>query len=99
MGQDVGQLVDPGLDLALLFLGCVVAAVLPQVPLIPRGFDLLGDVDPALAGKVIQLALEPVMRLLSEPGDSIVARLGHKYSSHPLAELYSAGPRPGPAWG
>ena len=45
MLQDVLELDDPPLDLALLLLGGVVAAVLAQVTLIPGGLDLLRDVD------------------------------------------------------
>ena len=44
MLQDVLELDDWPLDLALLFLGGVVAAVLAQVTLIPGGLDLLRDV-------------------------------------------------------
>src|SRR5262249_41954940 len=35
------------------------------------------------AGEVVELGLEPVIRLLGEPGDSVVTGLGHKHSSIP----------------
>ncbi len=92
--QDVGELVDSGLLLALLLLGGVVSAVLLQVALIPSRLDLLGDVDPALTGEVIQLGLEPVVRLLGKPGDSVVTSLGHKHSSKSAVRRSTP---PGPA--
>src|SRR5262249_58548348 len=77
--QDVLDLPDPGLLLALLFLGCVVAAVLPQVTLFPGGFDLLRDLHTCWAREMVEFRLESVMRLLGEPGD-VLACLGHGYS-------------------
>jgi len=99
MRQDVGELVDPRLLFALLLLGRVVSAVLPQVALFPSRLDLLGDVDPALARQMIELSLEPVKCLLRQPGDSVVTGLGHKYSSHPLCgpELIRRARHPGPS--
>src|SRR5262245_55861245 len=99
MCQDVGELVDPRLLLALLLLSSVVSAVLTQVALFPSRLDLLGDVDPALARQMIELSLEPVICLLCQPGDSVVTGLGHKYSSYPLCGpglIKSAGPAAGP---
>jgi hypothetical protein len=87
VGQDVGELVDPSLLLALLLLGRVISAVLPQVALFPSRLDLFGDVDPALARQVVQLSLEPVKSLLRQPRDSVVAGLGHKHSSYPLCGI------------
>src|SRR6266849_1759801 len=95
--EDVLQLVDAGLLLALLLLRRVVAAVLAQVPLVSGRLDLLGDLDTARPGEVVQLRLEPVVRLLSEPGDGVVARLGHGYSSR--AERTGRPPGPGRALG
>jgi hypothetical protein len=71
---------DPGLDLALLILGRVVAAVLLQVALVAGRLDLLRDIDAPRSGKVVKLGLEPVVRLLGQPGDGLFARLGHGHS-------------------
>src|SRR5215467_10105800 len=78
--QDVHDLEDPALPLALLFLGGVVAAVLPQVALVPGGLDSLGDLRAPFAREVVQLRLEPVIRLLGEPGDAVITGFGHKNS-------------------
>ena len=48
--QDVLQLVDAALLLALFLLGRVIATVLLQVALVPGGLDLLGDLDAAWPG-------------------------------------------------
>src|SRR6266567_5002587 len=95
--QDVLQLVDAGLLLALLLLRRVVTAVLAQVTLVPGRLDLLGDLDAAGPGEVVQLRLEPVVRLLGKPGDGVIAGLGHGYSSDAV-RTESAGPWQGP-WG
>ena len=55
--QDVLQKDDPRLDLALLVLGRVVAAVLPQVAFLPGRLDLLRDLDAARPGQVVELGL------------------------------------------
>src|SRR5712691_370594 len=90
--QDVLQLVNAGFLLALLLLRRVVTAVLAQVTLVPGRLDLLGDLDTAGPGKVVQLGLEPVMRLLGQPGDGVIARLGHGYSSHAVRTGCPPGP-------
>ncbi len=73
------ELADAALDLALLVLGGVVAAVLLQVAFVSSGFDLLRDLYTSGAGQVVKLRLQPVMCFLGEPGD-ILACLGHGYS-------------------
>src|SRR5262249_56689760 len=72
---------DPPLVLAFLFLGGVIPAVLAQVPLFAGRLDLLGDVNASLSGEVVEFGLEPVIRLLGQPGDAVFARLGHGHSS------------------
>ena len=64
-----------GLLLALLLLGGVVAAVLAQVALLAGLLDLAGDLGAAPTGEILELRLEPVVRLLGQPGDT--AGLGH----------------------
>jgi hypothetical protein len=59
----------------------VVTAVFAEVTFFAGGLDLCGDLDSAIAREVIQLLLEPVVRLLGEPGDVGVAGFGHGYSS------------------
>jgi hypothetical protein len=44
VAQQLGELADAGLELALLVLGGVVAAVLLEVALVARGLDLGDDV-------------------------------------------------------
>ena len=51
VAQNVRELADAGLDLALLFLGGVVAAVFLEVAFFAREFDLLGDFDAALSAQ------------------------------------------------
>ena len=68
------------LDLALFVLGRVITAVLAQVALFASRFDLLRDIDAAPSGEVVELCLEPVKRLLGQPGDGLFTRLGHGYS-------------------
>jgi hypothetical protein len=62
-----GELADTGLDLALFLFGRVVAAVFLEVSLLARGFDLLDDLRPAGAGKVVQLCLQAVKSFLGKP--------------------------------
>src|SRR5229473_1918849 len=95
--QDVLDLPDARLLLALLLLGRVVAAVLPQVALVSGGLDLLRDLHTRGAGQIVELRLESVMRLLGEPGD-ILARLGHGYSLPACERMRSAGASRAP-WG
>src|SRR5439155_9600060 len=71
---------DPRLDLALLGLGRVVPAVLAQVAFFPGRLDLLRDIDAPRSGEVVKFGLEPVVRLLGQPGDAVVARLSHGHS-------------------
>src|ERR1039457_2619568 len=75
--QDVGDLADPALHLALFVLGRVVAAVLAQVAFSPGRLDLLRDLDAAWTRELVKLRLETVIRLLGQPGEGIVAGLGH----------------------
>src|SRR5579859_1371238 len=53
--EDRLEVVDPGLDEALLVLGRVVLEVLRQVPELAGGLDLGGDRRPALAHKLVVL--------------------------------------------
>ena len=70
------ELADPGLALALLVLGGVVAAVLLEVAFLAGCLDPADDLGPAVTGEVVQLVLEPVVGLLGQPGDAF-AGLGH----------------------
>jgi hypothetical protein len=70
VAEQCSELADAGLDLALLLLGCVVATVLLEVALLPGCFNLLDDLCPASAGKVVQLCLQAVKSFLGEPGCS-----------------------------
>ncbi len=58
--EQVLQLADAGLLLALLFAGGVVAAVLAQVALFAAVIDFGGD-DRTIGDQVIELGLESVM--------------------------------------
>src|SRR5436190_19793608 len=77
LAEQLLQLTDACLRLALLLLGSVVAAVLLEISLFPRRLDPLDDLGAARAGEVVELALQPVVRLLGEPGDDGLAGLGH----------------------
>src|SRR6266487_523289 len=77
--QDVLDLPDPGLLLALLLLGGVVPAVLAQVALFSSGLDLLRDLYTRGAGQIVKLRFQPVVCFLGEPGN-VLACLGHGYS-------------------
>jgi hypothetical protein len=70
--------VSTRLHLALLLLGGVVSAVLLQVALFARRFDLLRDLDAALAGELLEFRGAAIERLLGEPG---LLCLGHASSS------------------
>ena len=70
------ELADPRLALALLVLRGVVAAVLAQVALLAGCLDALDDLGAALAGEEVELLLEPVVGLLGQPGDGL-GGLGH----------------------
>jgi len=74
--QQLGQLADARLLLALLLLGGVVAAVLAKVTLLARGLDPGGQLVATFARHVVELGLEPVVRLLGQPGDDL-ARTRH----------------------
>ena len=78
--QDLAEMEDPRLHLALLVLGRVVAAVLLQVALFAGGLDLLGDVDAPGPREILVLGLQAVVRLLRQPGDVLIARVGHGFS-------------------
>jgi len=75
--QQLGQLTDPGLHLALLLLGGVIAAVLLDVAFVAGGLDLLGDLGATLAGELGQLALEPVIGLLGQVARGRRRSVGH----------------------
>ena len=72
--EELAQLADAGLLLALLLLGGVVAAVLAQVALLAGLLDLARDLGTALAGEMIELRLEAVVGLLGQPGDAAWSR-------------------------
>src|SRR5215469_3235202 len=91
--QNVDELTDPGFLHALLILGSVISAILSQVTFLPCSLNLLRDLDPARTGEVVELSLQPVVRLLRQPGVGVVARLGHGYSS---VSCGGSGPLPGP---
>jgi len=65
------ELPDPGLLLALFLSGGVVAAVLPEVPLFTPGVDLCGDDRPS-GDQLVELRLQPVVGLLGQPGGRVV---------------------------
>ena len=79
--QQFLELPDPGLLLALLLAGGVVAAVLLEVALLASGVDLRGD-DGAVRDQLVELVLEPVVGLLGQPGHLRVH--GHHSSSDPV---------------
>ena len=74
--QQLCELADAGLLLALLVLGGVVAAVLLEVALFTRGLDPLGDLLATVRRELRELRREAVERLLREPGDGGVLRHG-----------------------
>src|SRR6185437_5961940 len=79
--QQLLELADAGLLLAL-FLACgVVATVLLEVALLASGVDLRGD-DGAIRDQLVELVLEPVVGLLGQPGHLRVH--GHHSSSGPV---------------
>ena len=65
--QQLLQVADARLLLALLLAGGVVAAVLPEVALLAAGVDLGGD-DRAVGDQLVELGLQPVVRVLGQPG-------------------------------
>src|SRR6476620_848677 len=73
--EQLGELSDTGLHLALLLARGVVAAVLLEVALLAGLLDLLRDLDATLAGQVVQLRLEAVVGLLRQETTS--SSLGH----------------------
>ena len=70
LAQQVGQLADAGLLLALLVLGGVVAAVLLEVALFAAGVDLRGH-RRAAGHQLVELGLQPVVGFLGQP-DALV---------------------------
>ena len=66
LAQQVGQLADAGLLLALLVLGRVVAAVLLEVALFAAGVDLRGH-RRAAGHQLVELGLQPVVGFLGQP--------------------------------
>ena len=64
--EQVLELADPALHVALLVLGGVVVAVLAEVAQLAGPLDLVGDLDPAAGGEVVELGLQPVERRAGE---------------------------------
>ena len=62
------------------------------------GLDFLCDLRAPFAREVVQLRLEPVIRLLGEPGDGVITGFGHEKLLEVDAGQEPAGPGPGP-WG
>src|SRR5690606_6851532 len=60
VAEQLGELVDPPLHLALLLARRVVAAVLLEVSLGAGGLDALGDLGASGPGQVLELGLEAV---------------------------------------
>ena len=57
--EQVLELADAALHVALLVLGGVVVAVLAEVAHQAGRLDLLGDLDPTPRGEVVELGLQP----------------------------------------
>jgi hypothetical protein len=70
--QQFVQVADARLLLALLLLGGVVAAVLPQVALFAPSVDLRGD-RRSVGDELLELGLQTVVRVLGEPGGGRLA--------------------------
>ena len=66
--EDVLELADAALHVALLVLGRVVVAVLAEVAEQAGRLDLLGDLDAAARGEVVELGLQPFVRGAGELG-------------------------------
>src|SRR5690606_28006780 len=66
------------LDLALLLLGGVIAAVLFEVAFFARGLDALGDLGSPFALKMLELGFAAVESLLRQPGFCVPS---HVFSS------------------
>ena len=64
--EEVLELADPALHVALLVLGGVVVAVLAEVAQLAGRLDLLGDLDAAAGGEIVELGLQPVVRRAGE---------------------------------
>ena len=79
--QQLLQLADAGLLLALLLARGVVAAVLLEVALLAAGVDLGGD-DGAVRDQLVEFVLEPVVGLLGQPGH---LRVRHRHHSSSLS--------------
>src|SRR5208283_2800336 len=94
--QDRLNLQHPALVLALFFLGRVVSAVFAEITLFAGCFNSLRDLDPQWSRAIIQFGLEPVVRLLGQPGDASFAGLGHGHSSALRGPAMSRGPWPAP---
>ena len=69
-GDDLGvleqvlELADAALHVALLVLGGVVVAVLGQVAELAGSFDLAGDLDATTCREVLELGLQPIEGML-----------------------------------
>ena len=74
--QQLLQLHDPALLLALLLAGGVVAAVLLEIALFAPVVDLLGH-GRAVVDQSLQLVRQPVVGVLGQPGDGGVVGRGH----------------------
>jgi hypothetical protein len=57
--DDVFELTDAALHVALFVLGGVVVTVFAEVTHQPGCFDLVGNLDPAPCGEVLELGLQP----------------------------------------
>ena len=64
--EDVLELADASLHVALLVLGRVVVAVLGEVAELARPLDLLGHLDSTAGGQVVELGAQTVVRLLRQ---------------------------------
>ena len=74
--EQLGELADARLLLALLVFRGVVAAVLLEVALFTRGLDALGDLLATARRELLELGGESIEGLLGEPGDGGVLRHG-----------------------
>ena len=74
------ELTDPALHVALLVLGGVVAGVLLEVAFLAGALDLVGDLDAAAGGEIVELGLQAVEGLLGQlwccHGDAEASRAG-----------------------
>ena len=95
LAQQVGELTDAGLLLALLVLGGVVAAVLLEVALLAAGVDLRGH-RRAAGHQLVELGLQPVVGFLGQP-DALVLLVSGGGHVGVLLRLGWPAPERGPA--